>query len=114
MSERGLILALQRFHDDPGFFGLVQQDPQSTLGLYDLDDGQREALTDAVVHGDETEIVKMAEGVGMDWKSPQVHGLGTIPDDEESTEVASPAAPAPRTDFPSENLPPQQSPSRPA
>lgn len=82
MSERGLILALQRFHDDPGFFDMVKQDPQNTIGLYDLSDAERQALLDAVLRNDDEEICKLAEAVGMDWRAPEIHGLGTMSDEE--------------------------------
>src|SRR5438477_1940744 len=81
MSQRGLILALQRFHDDPGFADLVAQDPQSTLGIYDLDDNERQAL----MNMDETQMRQLAESVGLDWSADQVSGVGTL-DDADATE----------------------------
>jgi hypothetical protein len=82
MSQRGVILALQRFHDDPGFKGLVAQDPQSTLGIYDLDDNERQAL----MNMDEAAMRQMASSVGLDWSADHVSGTGALEDEEVSTE----------------------------
>ena len=87
MSERGLVLALQRFHDDPGFFDRVKEDPQATLGIYDLDEDQCDALIDAVVHNDSEEIVQLASAVGMDWRAPHVSGVGALPDEDTAVEA---------------------------
>jgi hypothetical protein len=83
MSQRGLILALQRFHDDPGFADLVAQDPQSTLGIYDLDDSERQAL----MNMDEAQMRQLAESVGLDWGADQVSGVGTLDEGEDGAEA---------------------------
>jgi hypothetical protein len=83
MSQRGLILALQRFHDDPGFADLIAQDPQSTLGIYDLDDDERQAL----MNMDEAQMRQLAASVGLDWNADQVSGVGTLDEGDESTEA---------------------------
>jgi hypothetical protein len=80
MSQRGLLLALQRLHDDPGFAGLIQQDPQNTLGIYDLDDDERSTLEQAVMNSDNAAIQQMASRVGVDWEAGQIQGAGTMDD----------------------------------
>lgn len=96
MSERGLILALQRFHDDPGFYELVKRDPQNTLGIYDLDEEQCDALIDAVVHDKHEDITQLAHEVGMNWQAPRVSGVGALPDDDIAMEApTTPAAGTP-------------------
>ena len=82
MSQRGLILALQRFHDDPGFKDLVAQDPESTLGLYDLDDSERQAL----MNMDEAQMRQLAKNVGLDWSADHVSGVGAFDETEASVE----------------------------
>lgn len=82
MSERGLILALQRFHDDPGFFDMVKRDPENTLRIYDLDEEQCDALLDAVIHNKHEDITELANEVGMDWNAPRVSGVGALSDDD--------------------------------
>jgi len=85
MSQRGLILALQRFHDDPGFKDLVAQDPQSTLGIYDLDDNERQQLMTM----DEAAMNGLAANVGLSWGTGTVSGVGALDDSEVSTETTS-------------------------
>jgi hypothetical protein len=86
MSERGLFLALQRLHDDPGFIDMVSQDPQTTLGIYDLDEAQCEALIQAVNNRDDAAIRRMASEAGIDWTSDHVGGPGALNDTEVSLE----------------------------
>jgi hypothetical protein len=81
MSERGLILALQRLHDDPGFWERAVQDPQSTLGLYDLDEAERQTLFRAVQTRDAGAIRQMAAKVGIDWTADHIAGPGALPGD---------------------------------
>ena len=88
MSERGLVLALQRLHDDPGFAGLVAQDPQSTLGIYDLDEDECNTLISAATSNDEATLRQMAERVGLDWRADHVTGVGALDESEVSTEGA--------------------------
>jgi hypothetical protein len=96
MSDRGLILALQRFHDDPGFYDRVKTDPQNTLGIYDLDEEQCDALIDAVVNDKHEEITQLAQEVGMDWQAPRVSGVGALSDEEIAVEApTTPAAGTP-------------------
>ena len=85
MSQRGLILALQRFHDDPGFKDLVAQDPQGTLGLYDLDENERQQLMSM----DEAEMNELARSVGLSWDAPQVSGVGALDENEVNIEGAA-------------------------
>src|SRR5829696_6968884 len=87
MSQRGLILALQRIHDDPGFVDLVSQDPQSTLGIYDLDETEYQALTQAVTNRDGATIRRMADQAGINWTAAQLYGVGALPDDAVSVEA---------------------------
>src|ERR1044072_1813034 len=93
MSQRGLILALQRIHDAPGFVDLVSQDPHSTLGIYDLDETEYQALTQAITDRDGATIRRMAGDVGINWTAEQLYGVGALPDEEVSIE------PAPGTDI---------------
>ena len=86
MSERGMILALQRLHDDPGFMDMVAQDTQSTLGIYDLDEAECAALTSAVTNRDNETLRSMAKQVGIDWTSDHVTGVGALDEREVSTE----------------------------
>ena len=86
MSQRGLILALQRFHDDPGFMDRVNSDPQSTLGLYDLDAEERDTLMQAAMNKDEAALQGLARNAGMEWTSDHLTGVGAFNDDEISTE----------------------------
>ena len=88
MSERGLILALQRIHDDPGFTDLVAQDPQGTLGIYDLDETECDTLIHAVTSGNDDAIRQMAERVGIDWTADVIEGVGALDPSEVSTEAA--------------------------
>jgi len=78
MSERGLLLALQRLHDDPGFVDLVSADPQNTLGIYDLDETECQALIQAATNRDEDTLRDMASKVGIDWTSDHISGAGAI------------------------------------
>ena len=89
MSQRGMALALQRLHDDPGFGQMVQQDPQNTLGIYDLDDTERQSLEQAIRTNDLGSIQQLAAGCGMDWKSQHVHGVGALSEEEVSIEQAA-------------------------
>lgn len=82
MSERGMLLALQRLHDDPGFAGLVQQDPQNTLGIYDLDEAECQTLIQAISQGDNSALQQMAQGVGIDWEADHIQGAGSLEDNE--------------------------------
>jgi hypothetical protein len=88
MSDRGLLLALQRLHDDPGFLDLIAQDPEQTLGLYDLDDQERQALTQAVQNDDDQAILDMAQRAGIDWTADHIGGIGALDESEVSTEAA--------------------------
>ncbi|MFL5732420.1 MAG: hypothetical protein ACJ78Q_04395 [Chloroflexia bacterium] len=81
MSQRGLVLALQRFHDDPGFKERVAQDPQSTLGIYDLEDDERQQL----MNMDDAEMHELAASVGLNWGPGPTGGVGALDDDDEST-----------------------------
>ncbi len=83
MSQRGLILALQRFHDDPGFAEQVRSDPENTLGIYDLDDNERQTL----MNMDETQMRDLAASVGLDWGAGQVSGVGAPDEDEGEGEI---------------------------
>ena len=89
MSERGLILALQRLHDDPGFVDMVRQDSESTLGIYDLDETECNTLIGAVQSGDTNTMRQMAERVGIDWTSDHISGIGSLDESEVSTEGAA-------------------------
>ncbi|MGA7733660.1 MAG: hypothetical protein WCD37_20550 [Chloroflexia bacterium] len=88
MSERGLLLALQRLHDDPGFMNLIAQDPDGTLGLYDLDDQERQALAQAIQNDDDQAILDMAQRCGIDWTADHIGGIGALHESEVSTEAA--------------------------
>jgi hypothetical protein len=81
MSERGLALVIQRLHDDPGFADKVADDPQGTLGLYDLDDEQRQVLTNTCVTRDDTGLHDMAVKAGLQWHKGHFHGVGAPPED---------------------------------
>jgi hypothetical protein len=98
MSQRGLILALQRFHDDPGFKELVAQDPESTLGIYDLDENERQQLMSM----DEAAMHRFAIGLGLNWGAGPVGGVGALDESEVSTE----ASPKPGVSVPHDTLPP--------
>jgi hypothetical protein len=87
MSDRGLLLALQRLHDDPGFVDLVAQNPGETLGLYDMSDEERQALSQAVINRDGKTIDLMAENLGMDWTADHIPGAGALSDDDVSIEA---------------------------
>lgn len=87
MSERGLVLVLQRLHDDPGFINMVAQDPQATLGLYDLDDAERGAIADAVKNSDNNALKQLASQVGVDWTADHIAGVGSI--DDHDTDATS-------------------------
>lgn len=78
MSERGLVLALQRIHDDPGFTDRVDEDPDGTLGIYDLDETERTSLVSAVKNDDHATIRQMASQVGIDWTAAHIGGVGAI------------------------------------
>lgn len=86
MSERGLILALQRIHDDPGFTDRVSEDPESTLGIYDLDEDECKALIDAVKKRDAMAIRGLATKAGIDWTAEHIGGIGALDEAEVSTE----------------------------
>ena len=89
MSERGLILALQRIHDDPGFTDRVAEDPQGTLGIYDLSEEECNTLIGAVQNRDGATIRRMASNVGIDWQSGHIGGVGALDEGEVSTEGAA-------------------------
>ena len=89
MSERGMILALQRIHDDPGFTDRVAQDPENTLGIYDLDENECNTLIQAVTNRDNRAIRQMASNVGIDWKAGHIGGVGAIGEQEAGLENAS-------------------------
>jgi hypothetical protein len=89
MSERGMILALQRIHDDPGFTDRVSEDPQNTLGLYDLDQEECDTLIQAVTNRDNRTIRKMASNVGIDWTADHIGGPGALDETEVSLEGAA-------------------------
>jgi hypothetical protein len=78
MSERGLLLALQRLHDDPGFVDLVSADPQNTLGIYDLDETECQTLIQAVTNRDDATLREMASKVGIDWTADHISGAGAL------------------------------------
>jgi len=86
MSERGLFLALQRLHDDPGFVNLVATDPQNTLGIYDLDENECQALIQAATNRDENTLRAMAEKLGIDWTADHIGGTGALSSSEVSLE----------------------------
>lgn len=86
MSERGLLLALQRLHDDPGFSDMVCSEPERTLGLYDLDDNDRSLLTNACQNKNTDAIAQLARSYGIDWQSDSVAGTGALGDEEVSIE----------------------------
>jgi hypothetical protein len=88
MSDRGLLLALQRLHDDPGFMTLIEQDPDGTLALYDMDDQERQEVVQAVINDDDAAILDLARRVGIDWKADHIGGIGALADHEVSTEMA--------------------------
>lgn len=88
MSERGLLLALQRLHDDPGFIDMIAADPQNTLGIYDLDEAECDALIKAVTTKDETTLRNMASMVGIDWTADHVTGVGAFDDGDMETRPA--------------------------
>jgi hypothetical protein len=86
MSERGLLLALQRLHDDPGFVNLVSADPQNTLGIYDLDETECQALIGAVTNRDDDTLREMASKVGIDWTADHISGAGALSASEDNFE----------------------------
>jgi hypothetical protein len=88
MSERGLLLALQRIHDDPGFTDRVDTDPEGTLGLYDLDQQECDTLIAAVKNDDHAAIRQMAERVGVDWTADHIGGIGALSHEETSIDEA--------------------------
>jgi hypothetical protein len=89
MSERGILLALQRLHDDPGFADMVQRDPQNTLGIYDLDETECQTLINAVQSGDNATLQQMASNVGVDWGSTHIRGAGALDENDVSIESGS-------------------------
>lgn len=86
MSDRGLILALQRIHDDPGFTDRVAEDPEATLGIYDLDENDCNTLIDAVKKRDAIAIRGLATRAGIDWTAGHIGGIGALDESEVSTE----------------------------
>src|SRR4051812_13210981 len=76
MSERGMILALQRIHDDPGFTDRVAEDPENTLGLYDLADEECNTLIQAIKPRAGENIRGVASGVGIDGPADHMGGGG--------------------------------------
>jgi hypothetical protein len=89
MSERGMLLALQRLHDDPGFADMVQRDPENTLGIYDLDETECQTLISAVQKGDNDTLQQMASNVGIDWGSTRISGAGALDENDVSVEGRS-------------------------
>jgi hypothetical protein len=81
-----MLLALQRLHDDPGFMGRICDDPSGTLGIYDIDDEERQTLIDACRNGDQERIAQIARSYGIDWKSEHIAGIGALGDEEVSLE----------------------------
>jgi hypothetical protein len=86
MSERGLLLALQRLHDDPGFIDMVCSDPEHTLGLYDLDESDRSMLSNACQKKDTGALTQLARSYGIEWEADHVQGVGALDDSEVSIE----------------------------
>lgn len=86
MSERGLLLALQRLHDDPGFSDMVCSDPEHTLGIYDLDESDCALLTNACQSKSAGSIADLARSYGIDWKADHVAGVGALGDEDVSIE----------------------------
>ncbi len=86
MSERGLLLALQRLHDDPGFSDMVCSDPEHTLGIYDLDESDCALLTNACQNKDTGAVVQLARSYGIDWQADHVTGTGALDDQDVSIE----------------------------
>lgn len=86
MSERGMLLALQRLHDDPGFMGRICEDPEGTLGIYDIDETERTQLVTACQNNDTEAIGSIARGYGMNWQAEHISGIGALADDEVSLE----------------------------
>jgi hypothetical protein len=76
MSQRGLLLALQRLHDDPGFIDRVAQDPNAALGVYDLGEAERRAIAVAASARDNRALQSLAQQAGLDWTSTHISGLG--------------------------------------
>ena len=87
MSDRGLLLALQRLHDDPGFVDMVAENPDQTLGLYDLSDDERNALSQAATNKDDSALRSMAGRLGMDWTADHIVGAGALGEHETSSEL---------------------------
>jgi len=85
MSERGLALVIQRLHDDPGFVDKVADDPQGTLGLYDLDDKERQVVANSCITRDDTALHELAAKAGLQWHKGHFHGVGALPDEESGT-----------------------------
>jgi hypothetical protein len=88
MSERGMLLALQRIHDDPGFTDRVADDPENTIGLYDLDQEECDALIIAVKNRDNAAIRRLASQAGIDWHAGHIGGAGALDQHETSIEEA--------------------------
>lgn len=86
MSERGLLLALQRIHDDPGFTDRVAEDPEATLGIYDLEESECQELIQAVTKRDAMAIRGLASKAGIDWTANHIAGIGALDESEVSTE----------------------------
>jgi hypothetical protein len=89
MSDRGMLLALQRLHDDPGFADMVQRDPENTLGIYDLDETECQTLISAVQQGDNATLQQMAAKAGVDWGSTHISGPGALDENDVSIEGSS-------------------------
>ena len=69
----------------PGQFmikDLVAQDPEATLGIYDLDENERQQLMSM----DEAAMNRFAIGLGLNWGAGPVSGVGALDDSEVSTE----------------------------
>lgn len=79
MSERGLVLALQRIHDDPGFIKMILDEPDNILSLYDLSSTERQSLLEAVLGEDAEAIRQLALQAGLDWAADRIEGPGALP-----------------------------------
>ena len=67
----------------------MQRDPQNTLGIYDLDDTERQTLMDAVINGDNAALQQMASKAGVDWGSTHIGGAGALDESDVSIEGRS-------------------------
>lgn len=79
MSERGLVLALQRIHDDPGFTNMILDKPDNILSLYDLSSTESQSLLDAVLGKGNEAIRQLALQAGLDWTAERIQAPGALP-----------------------------------